>query len=328
MVQLARVTGVSAGVPAPRFRTRRKVGVATTDFALFADVVQTLKEAKIQFVDFDPADRVPGNVGVVITSASEAQAHWVPDDRPVIANDPAPDAAVNQPRWKGCRVLALHWKGLSGERRDREMTLLPFRVVWAQAGYPLLRVGLDPGPRPGIAILGAVSGSMFLLVDYQAADEEQALTYLLGVLMATGPGMMVIRVGHGAPLPRNRLANGVLRAATSMWGPGPDNGPPPATAAGHEARKAPAVAVEIVDETGSSSGTRKGSNVVAAARIATIPGYRLRKPLRSHIKPTDIAKVQERSRRKTGGRRSLSALLAEAVAAGQLGLDEALEREE
>ena len=47
MVQLARVTGVSAGVPAPRFRTRRKVGVATTDFALFADVVQTLKEAKI-----------------------------------------------------------------------------------------------------------------------------------------------------------------------------------------------------------------------------------------------------------------------------------------
>jgi len=274
------------------------------------------------------------------------------------------------------------------------MALLPFRVMWALAGHPLLRVGVDPGPRPGIAILASLPGPgsrlgpgpHVLLADFQATDEEQALAYLLGVLVAAGPGQMIVRIGHGAPLPRNRLANGVLRAAATLWnngmdmetgphdgpgsigpgsglGPGsrgdtrrvkdsgtdpaclPDGDPgpgigsdpgtddagecpdPPAGAAhGHEVSMA-AVAVEIVDETGSSSGTRKESNLAAAARIARIPGYRLRKPLRSHIKPSDIAKVQERSRRRTGGHRTLSAPLAEAVAAGQMSLEEALESE-
>ena len=388
MVGYARVTGQPASklagastlTPAPRFRPRQKVGVATTDFALFADVVEALKQAGIKFVDLEPGGRVPGNMGVVITTAREAAAALtgmkagagVVEALKQAGLTPVADPGPG-PRWKGCRVLALQWERLSAAQRGREMDLLPFRVMWALAGYPLLWVGVDPGPRPGIAILassfgasigtdgshlnlGHRSGSPLLLADYQAADEERAMAYLLGVLLAVGPGMMIVRVGHGAPLPRNRLANGVLQAASTLWGDDeteqgdgpvggddlalapdptgdpcsgsdPDQEPDPPPARVGTSSYSPAVAVEIVDETGSSSGSRKESNLAAAARIATIPGYRLRKPLRSHIKPTDIAKVQERSRRKTGGRRTLSADLAEAVAAGQMGLEEALEAE-
>jgi len=332
------------------------VGVATTDFALFADVVESLKQAGIPFVDCDPQGKVPGNVGVVVTSAKEASQAWPEGGhkRPETPSTSGTEGAYSgeretidpQLRWKGCRVLALGWDDLLPGQRDRELALLPFRVMWALAGYPLLWVGVDPGPRPGIAILasgtgtragtGAAPSSPGLLVDYQAADEEQALAYLRGVLRAVGPGMMVVRVGHGAPLPRNRLANGVMEAATTLWGDGstPDVDPEPgpdeqdaASPGGTASISAPAVAVEIVDETGSSSGTRKESNLAAAARIATVPGYRLSKPLRTHVKPTDITKVQERSRLKTGGLRTLSAKMAEAVAAGELTMEEALERD-
>ncbi|HVO77451.1 MAG TPA: hypothetical protein VMS79_01130, partial [Methanomassiliicoccales archaeon] len=48
------------------------IGVLTEDFRFFYELVRALKEQGVEFVSLENEKEMPGNVGVVITTPSEA----------------------------------------------------------------------------------------------------------------------------------------------------------------------------------------------------------------------------------------------------------------
>lgn len=156
----------------PRIGTANRVhvvGVQTSDFAAYHDLVEALRERKVDFLTLAPGEVPPAHVNVVLTTAREAPQ--VRHGTVVVLT--TPDRTVD------AALRALHGAG-------------PYRRCV---------VGVDPGERPGVAALA--DGRVVRLV--HCASPEAVRDAVEDVLREIDADRFVVRVGNGAPILRDRI---------------------------------------------------------------------------------------------------------------------------
>ncbi|MFB6218733.1 MAG: hypothetical protein ABEH77_06075 [Halobacteriaceae archaeon] len=228
--------------------------VATADFEVYHEVVDELRARGATFTTVEPGDPLPEGARAVVTGDDDVSA-----DVPVVRAAPGhPRRAVEEALGRG----------------DGGRTV----------------VGIDPGDRPGIAVL---SGGR-VVAAFQVPAVEVAETVRAELDCVVDP---VVRVGDGARLVGARIV---------------------------EELEDPRV--ELVDETGTTPhlgrGARGMGDVLAAVNIARTEG----EPIEERaVEPTagELRRIKERSRELSGDR-SIPEALARRVAAGELTIEEAL----
>ena len=234
--------------------------VATEDFEVYHDIVTELRGRGVEFTTVEPGDDVPERTTVLVTG---------------------PDDEVDVPTGVA-RVVA---------RPDAPRQAVEEVVTLLRGGEGRTVVGIDPGERPGIAVL---VGDMVVATFQVPADRAAAVVQdeLEGV---TDP---LVRIGDGARLVGSRIIDDI---------------------------DAP---VELVDESGTTpylgAGTRGMGDVLAAVNIAHIEGERIES---RDIEPTagELQRIKDRSREESEANRAIDETLARKVAVGDLTIREALD---
>ena len=153
--------------------------------------------------------------------------------------------------------------------------------------------GIDPGPRPGLSWIadGRPAGSM------QMESVDATVDYVVAILNDFMPPESVVRIGNGSPTISSRIANVCL---------------------------ARGLAVQFVDETSTSIGSRY-EHVSAAHRICSKEGIPVTERLQVIPTEGEVREIQRRSRSISEGRLTIPSKLARAVAVGRQTLSEAVE---
>lgn len=241
---------------------RKVLGILTEDFRLYHDLVAALKARDVPFASLSFARRIPDTVGAVLTSPAEANRVR---QRHVVAVD-AIDSSI-----------------------AKALQLLRGKSEWEE-----LRIGVDPGREPGVAIIG--DGEV---IDTGIAASPEAVAFHVRQAIRTFPAKDVrVRIGHGDPTNRDRI----LKA---LSGDG--------------------LRVEVVDEAGTTHRSPQ-PDVDAAIDIAQTSGQQVNPPFEIHPTPGEVREIQRRSRLDSGGVVTISSELAGAVARGDLSLEEAIAR--
>ena len=240
--------------------------VATEDFALYHAVVGELRDRGATFTTQEPGAELPDRAEVVISAPS----------------DPVPDDVDGTEDVERVTTTA-------EEARAGVATALG--VV--RGGEGRLVVGVDPGERPGIAVL---SGETVVAAYHvPVADAVDAVRREVD-----GEPDALVRVGDGARLQGARIVNDLED-----------------------------VTVELVDETGTTPVLGAGANgkgmadVLAAVNIARREGDRVET---RDVNPTagEIQRVKNESRERSDGEVTIGEALARRVALGELTMAEAL----
>lgn len=236
--------------------------VSTEDFELYHDLVNGLRDRRLNFTTIRVGEALPAGTRVVLVGADDPQP--VIDGVTVLRGTPAEsrqliDDAVGALRGHGGRTV----------------------------------IGVDPGDRPGIAV---VRGN--LVVSAFQVPLEEAIDRITDEV-AQDPDV-IVRIGDGARLKGAQLINSLDNAT-----------------------------IELVDETGTTpyigAGARGTGDVLAAVNIASRPG----EPIdHRQIEPTEgeLSNIKRTSRERSPTNREIPGALAERVAAGELTIDQALER--
>ncbi|WP_254535323.1 hypothetical protein [Halomarina litorea] len=236
--------------------------VATDDFEVYHGVVNELRDRGVEFTTREVDDDLPEETTLLVTGADD-EVHEEQLAVDVVRADP------DDPRRAVEAALAV-LRGESG------------RVV----------IGVDPGERPGIAVL---SGGV-VVAAFQVPLSEAGEVVRRELADAVDP---VVRVGDGARLNGARIIDDLSD-----------------------------VPVELVDETGTTpylgAGARGMGDVLAAVNIARQPGERIDGRT---IEPTagEIQVIKTRSRERSDDNRTINERLARRVARGELSIDEALD---
>ena len=232
--------------------------VATADFEVYHGVVDELGDRDVPFTTVEPDEGLPDGAEVAIVGPEDEH----PAIETVRANPEDPRRAVEE-------AVAL-LRGDGG------------RTV----------VGVDPGERPGIAVL--VGGTVVAAFQVPAADAPAVVAR--ETEDAADP---LVRVGDGARIKGAKIID--------------------------ELEDLP---VELVDETGTTpylgTGARGMGDVLAAVNIARIEGERVSS---RDIEPTagELQRIKDRSRAESDDDRAITEALARRVANGDLTIAEALE---
>jgi hypothetical protein len=239
------------------------IGVVTENFSLYYELVHLLKHDRIPFVSLSLSDSIPANVGVVITSRDES----------------------DKIRFKKKLVI--------GKGDDHRATINEaLRMISGKDRYNMLVIGIDPGNRPGLAVLG----DGIVVETAQIASPEEVAVEIERILPLHPAKDVRVRIGHGDKTNRNRIINSL-------------SGLP--------------VIIEIVDE----KGTTKHSvspDIQAAIDIAHSEGEIASPPLKVEPSEGEIRNIQRQSRIFSDGRVTISATLAKKVALGEITLEEAV----
>ncbi len=233
--------------------------VSTADFEVYHEVVGELRDRNVRFTTTEPGEGVPDDTTVAIVGPA--------DEKPPI---PTVRATPNRSRQAVERALTLR-RGEDG------------RTV----------VGIDPGDRPGIAVLSGET----IVAAFHVPIEDAVDVVERELEDATDP---LVRIGDGARLRGNRIIDALED-----------------------------VPIELVDETGTTpyqgAGVRGMDDVLAAVNIARSKGERIES---REIEPTsgEIKRVQSRSREESEDGRTIDGDLARKVALGELSMAEALRR--
>lgn len=233
--------------------------VATRDFEVYHEVVTELRDRGVQFTTIEPGDDLPEATDLVVTGADDD----LEVDVEVVRADPG------------------------DPRRAVEASLAALR-----GGEGRTVIGVDPGDRPGIAVLhGDVVVAVHQVPQEQAADVVRE--------EAEGAADPLVRVGDGARLSGSQIVN-----------------------------ELEALRVELVDETGTTPylgrGVRESADVLAAVNIARLEGEVVET---REVEPTagELQVIRDRAREASAGNRALPESLARRVATGDLTIDEALD---
>jgi hypothetical protein len=245
----------------------RSVALVTRDPGLYHELAGFLRERRFPSVSLLPGDRIPDSVAVVLTSERELEEIDHPNVLPA---------------------------AIGGDRRALAAAVA--HALAPASAEAALVVGIDPGPRPGYAILcdGIALGAGNL-------ESPDATGAFAANLRHRFPDRRVLfRVGSGDPPARNRIVNELL-----------------------ERRRA----VELVDENGTTPrGRRRPRDALAAHRIGQTEGVPVREPLIVAITAGEIANVQRLSREGSGGRLTISRSSAHRVLRGEVSLAEAVDQ--
>src|SRR5256886_10148810 len=241
---------------------RKVLGILTEDFRLYHDLVAALKARDLPFTSLSFARRVPDAVGAILTSPAEASRVHL---RNVVPVDDI-DSSI-----------------------AKALQLLRGKSEWAE-----LRIGVDPGGEPGVAIIG--DGEV---IDTRIAASPEAVAFHVRQAVRTFPAKDIrVRVGLGDPTNRDRILKALARDQLRL---------------------------EVVDEAGTTHRTAQ-PDVDAAIDIAKSSGRRVEPPVEIRPTPGEVREIQRRSRLDSGGVVTISSELAGAVARGDLTLEEAITR--
>lgn len=235
--------------------------VATEDFELYHDLVNALDERQLEFTTVSAGEPIPATAQVVIIGEDDPR----PDDT---------DATVL----------------VGAASRAHQLVDEAVEALADPGGRTV--IGVDPGDRPGVAVVrGNLVISAFQVPIAEAVDRIQSA-------VADDP-TAVVRIGDGARLKGAKLIN-ELEDST----------------------------IELVDETGTTpyvgAGARGAGDVLAAVNIATRPGEPVE---RRDIEPTpgELTRIKRASREHSPTNRELTSELARRVAVGELTLEQAME---
>lgn len=244
----------------------RSVALVTRDPALYHELAGLLRERRWPTVSLLPGDRIPESVGVVLTSPAEVGLIEHPN---VIAVAEGIDR-----RALGAAVE----HGLEPSEPTEEII-----------------VGIDPGPRPGYAILAGPS----VIGEGNLDSPEAAGVFASHVRHRFATRHVLFRVGTGDPPARNRIVNALLEHQRS---------------------------VELVDEQGTTPrGTRRPRDAAAARAIARTQGQLVRERISQTFTAGQIANLQRLSREGSDGRVTISRSSAHRVLRGEITLAEAVD---
>jgi len=246
----------------------KTIGIYTKDFALYYDILKVLKKRKIPYVSLSSMEHIPHRIGVILTSNSEI--HDIKTSK-VIAADAyeSIDQAVDK---------ALH-------------------ILIGKTLYTQVSIGIDPGEKPGIAVVG----DDILLQKKQVDSPEEVYETIRWILSEYPARECIIRIGHGSITIRNRIINSLIPLGVS---------------------------IEIVDESKTSlDHPRSKRDVEAAAAIAMLKGGRVQRRLPFEPTKGEIRRIQEKSRILSEGRFTISKENAILVLKGEITLREAVEKE-
>ncbi len=176
---------------------------------------------------------------------------------------------------------------------------LALQMLLGKELYSKVFIGVDPGEQPGVAVVG----DDILLQKTNVESPEKVVAIVERFLREYPANECLIRIGHGSVITRNRIINSLIPLE---------------------------VPIEIVDETKTTSSkqaNRSEKDSEAAASIALLSGGKVQRHL--PLKPTkgDIRNIQERSRKLTDGRFSISEKTALEVLKGDINLKAAVEIE-
>lgn len=212
----------------------RRLAVLTSDFSLYHDLVRSLRDRGLAFTSLAFGERPDPTVGVVLTSWKDSLRSDLPAEVPVVAVPVDHDGREDV---DGAIAQAL-------------------RVLEGVEGYTEVVVGVDPGKRPGVALLA--DGR--LLETAQVYRVVDAASLVVALLRQYPHERAVVRVGHGAPPERDEIVR-------ALW-PLREDG----------------VRIEVVDETGTTPVTgavELPPDVAAAILIARTSGRAVERPPRA-----------------------------------------------
>jgi hypothetical protein len=242
------------------------LAVCTENFSLYYDLVRALKSLNITFISLAPTDEIPSNVGAIITTKSEGRKL---DFQPKIEIEKDVDIHI-------AITEAL-------------------RIVAGKKSYDTIVIGIDPGARPGIAVIG--DRTMTLAV-VQADSVDSAIAKVKSIVCTYARNKLRVRIGHGVPTLRNRIINAALKLN---------------------------VPVEVADETATTTTPGWYSNICAARQIALTKGKLITTPYKIEPSAGELRDIQRISRLRSNGAITISKSLAARVAKGELTLETAID---
>jgi len=241
----------------------KAIGLMTEDSKVYFEMLEALRKHDLKFVSIDFSEPIPANVGVIITTEGEREK--VDFDR--VITYPEPEAAIARAR----RMLA-------GEKAVKD-----------------IMIGIDPGVKPGFAVLA----DGIVLTRSLASSPEAVAEMVDDVVKEYPTATIIVRLGNGDRTNRNRIFN-------SLW----DSGQ----------------MVEIVDERNTTKRSQTPDED-AAVEIAMTPGYRPSKRQETEPCEGEIRNIQRISRLESNGTLTVSRELAKKVAIGEMSLKDAIERQ-
>ena len=248
----------------------KTIGIYTKNFSLYHDLLKVLKKRGIPYVVLSSVRNIPKRIGVLLTSHQEL--HDVTFKNTIAADVyDSVDHAVD----------------------------LALQTLIGKDLYTRVLIGIDPGERPGLAIVG----DDILLYKTQVESPEQVVEKVRQFLREFPAMETIIRIGHGSVLTRNRIINSLIPLR---------------------------IPIEIVDETKTTSTQqirRSDKDSEAAAAIALLSGGKVKRNLPLTPTKGTIRDIQRRSRELTEGRYTISEKTALLVLKGKMSLVEAIEHE-
>jgi len=178
-------------------------------------------------------------------------------------------------------------------RDERKIARRVISYEYGQDRFRKVITGIDPGPKPGIAVVG----DGHIVEELHLSSVDLVGSVVDEIYEGYLPYSFVVRVGNGDIVNRNRIVNDLVDRYR----------------------------VEIVDERNTTNSITN-SDVESAKVIAFSKGRVVRSKLNTVIREGYLKEVQRRSRIESGGLITISKDLAKMVAMGKISLGEAIER--
>jgi len=244
------------------------LAVVTSNPRFYQGAVRELEKNGVGFLSLDLRDPIPPEVELVITTPEERADVQFPQ---LVAASSASDAVR--------------------EALDRYSGM--------KTAYNALLVGIDPGKRTGISVIGERRA----VYEKSLSSPEDVVAALQEVADRFKPKEVRIKVGAAGGAYRNRI---IAKLQENFQYP-----------------------IEVVDEdstTGPKIDSRRlgvQKDVLAARKIASKQGRTIKRAVEVRSTPGEVKNVQRESRRRSG-QVTISTKLASAVVRGEMTLDEAI----
>ena len=165
--------------------------------------------------------------------------------------------------------------------------------LYGKKRFEKLVVGIDPGPKPGIAVIG----DGIVVEEIQLSSVSKVRGLIDDIYSGYSPRFFLVRIGDGDITNRNRIINSLVEDYI----------------------------IELVNEKNTSEAITN-KDIESAKVIAFTRGKRVREKLNIVVKEGYLKDIQRKSRIESDGKITISRNLAKKVALGELSLKEAIDK--